>query len=83
MKPVEFAEQTLVLAEDQPEYQPLPVHIAKNGTVTSCWELSADDLVKIVHTKKIWFQQLTFGQALQPQLPSIDKPDQLTFRNRG
>lgn len=68
MRPSTFAGQTHVLAESQPQYQPLPVHISRDGVVTSCWELTQEDIDQIQREGVIWLQQLTFGQPLQPQL---------------
>lgn len=77
MTPIHFAEETHVLAKDQPTYQPLPVHVANDPecTVTSCWELSVEEIELLFKTRKIWWQQFTFGATLQPQLPSVEKPD--------
>jgi hypothetical protein len=75
MRPITFAEQTGILAENQPEYLPLPVHIDnEDNIVTSCWELTDDEIATINKTKKLWIQILTFGQVLQPQLPLVDNP---------
>lgn len=76
MKPIEFKEQTNILAKDQPEYIPLPINMSKDGmTITSCWELDENDIDDIRRTGKIWLQILTFGEMLQPQLLSINKPE--------
>jgi hypothetical protein len=77
MTPVPFPQQTAVFAKDQPEYQPLPAHVSVHGVVTSCWELSDAELKELIETKRIWLQQLTFGQPLQPQLPSVEIPLEL------
>lgn len=76
MKPLSFAEQNVIFAKAQPEYQVLPAHVAHDPcvTVTSCWELSIEEIEQLVKTRKLWLQQLTFGSALQPQLPSVEKP---------
>lgn len=77
MKPIEFEGSNVVLAKDQPEYQPLPVLTVGDpeGTVISCWELSDDDIETLRQTRKLWFSQLTFGQPLQPQLPQVEVPE--------
>ena len=76
MKPTTFPQQTNVLAEDQPEYQPLPVmvHPGPHFAMTSCWELTDDDIEKLKETRRIYVTQLTFGRFLQPQLLSHDVP---------
>lgn len=78
MKPIEFEEQTFVLAKDQPQYKPLPIHKQKNdelGTVTSCWKLTIKERFQLLFSGKIWLQILTFNKPLQPQLPQLDKPE--------
>lgn len=73
MKPTTFPEQTCVLAEDQPEYQPLPV-CRIGDEVISCWELTLWDRLLVFFTGRIWLRQLTFGELLQPQLPQVESP---------
>lgn len=78
MIPVQFPEAMVTLAKDQPEYQPLPVHITNDApyyTTTSCWQLSWKERFKAFWTGRVWLQQLTFAKPLQPQRPSIDKPE--------
>lgn len=77
MKPIKFAQQTHVIARDQPEYLPLPAHVSHTGIVTSCWEFTDDEILLLRTTKRIWLQQYTFGQMLQPQLPSVEVPVEL------
>ncbi len=78
MSPVAFEGQNTVFGAEQPEYQPLPAHVATDkpeGTVTTCWQLTPEELTIIVmNGGKLWLQQLSFGQALQPQLPSVECP---------
>jgi hypothetical protein len=81
MKPVRFPEQNLVLAEDQPEYQPLPIHLDGSPyyTATSCWQLTWWEVAKLLFGgRKIWWQQMTFGRNLQPQLGLVDSPFKVT-----
>lgn len=76
MKPVEFPEQNLIIAKDQPEYMPLPAHLVRDqeGTVIFCWQLTLRERLQVLLTGKIWQQVLTFNQALQPQLLLTKKP---------
>lgn len=77
MKLISFREQTVVIAEHQPEYEKLPAHIAKNdpnGTVTCCWRLSWRERLLVLLRGVIWHQVLTFHNSLQPQLLSTEKP---------
>lgn len=78
MKLIEFPEQTVVIAKDQPEYLPLPAwrrpHDA-SGEIVCCWQLSFRNRLKLLFTGKIWHSILTFNQPLQPQLLQVDKPE--------
>lgn len=77
MELIEFPEQTIIIAKDQPEYKPLPAHIDPVdpcGVVTCCWKLSWRERLKLFITGKIWHQVCTFKHALQPQLLHVDKP---------
>lgn len=42
MTPKTFPEVNVIYAKDQPEYNPLPVYKDSQGTVVSCWELTAE-----------------------------------------
>lgn len=74
MKLIDFPQRTVIFAENQPEYLPLPAHIDNDGVVTCCWELSDDEIAQIIKTRKIWHQILTFKKALQPQLLLTECP---------
>lgn len=78
MRPVAFAEQNVVFGQGQPEYLPLPAHRGPLPAVavTTCWELSAEDMLELGRNGgRVWLQQLTFGNALQPQLVLATKPE--------
>jgi len=77
MNLVEFPEQNIVIAKDQPQYMPMPAHVSLNetGTVTCCWDLSGEEIAEIVKTGKIWHSILTYGLSVQPQLLSAFKPE--------
>ena len=72
MQVIKFKECNNVYAEDQPEYQNLPCHRAKDGTVTSCWSLSFKERLKVLFTGVLFLRVLTFNKPLQPLLMSVD-----------
>jgi hypothetical protein len=70
MKPVYFPEHNTVYAKDQPEYLPLPAYRDECGNVTSCWQMTWKERLRILFFGKVYFSVMTFGQPLQPQLPA-------------
>lgn len=76
MNPIRFPEVTMVLAENQPEYLPLPVWCgpAPNVEMISCWRLTWRERLWVLLTGQLWLRQFTFGHALQPQLPQCESP---------
>lgn len=76
MKPIKFKGSNATLAEDQPEYQPLPVWRDRTVTI-SCWSLSWSERLRLFWTGQLWLSQLNFNQPLQPQLPSVYVPEEL------
>lgn len=82
MKLIEFPEQTVVIAKDQPEYLPLPAYQFPHdvqGRIAFCWQMTWRERLKCLWNGKLWHQVLTFHQPLQPQLLEVDKP-QMTAR---
>lgn len=76
MKITTFPEVNVKYAEDQDEYETLPVWRSQDGIeVTSCWQLSLKERFKLLFTGKLWLRQLVFNSPLQPQLPQVDKPE--------
>ena len=77
MKPIEFKEQDIIIAEHQDEYLNLPAHLKGDpeGTVTSCWKLTIRERIKIIFTGRVWHSLMTFNSPLQPQKISVDKPE--------
>lgn len=88
MELTEFPEQTVVYAKHQSEYKPLPAHRYedKAGRITCCWKLTWRERFKLLVTGRLWHDILTFDNALQPQLLSVDKPEmvnrKVTLRER-
>jgi len=74
MKPVKFPECTHVLAKDQKEYLPLPVHRQRDGLVVSCWRLTWWERVKLLATGRLWLMTLTYNAPLQPLAPQVNSP---------
>lgn len=75
MKPIEFEGVNVTYAKDQPEYLPLPAQRINNNTILTCWELTDEEIEKMIDTKKIWIGIMTFNKPLQPFLPSVNKED--------
>jgi hypothetical protein len=78
MKPISFAERTVVIAENQKEYLPYPAYRFKGdpqGRIASCWSLTWRERFKVLFSGVIWQEVLTFKQPLQPQKLSAYKPD--------
>lgn len=73
MLPIEFNEQNAVLAKNQPEYMPLPVHIG-DGVTTSCWRLGWRERIKMLFSGKVYLQIMTFHNPLQPQRLTVENP---------
>lgn len=75
MLPIHFQGQNLVIAEDQPEYQPLPAHLDRTtGMVTTCWQLSDTEKAELLRTGRLYLQVLTFNQPLQPVMLHATNP---------
>lgn len=73
MKPIEFPEQTIVWAKDQPPYLPLPAYTDAKETI-SCWRLSWAERLRVLFTGRLWLRQQNFGEPLQPQAPTTVRP---------
>lgn len=82
MKPIDFKEQNVVLAENQPEYQSLPALKIEGheGQVTSCWGLSFTERLRVLFTGKIWVSLLSFNKPLTPSFLSTRKEDHFSTK---
>jgi len=83
MKPIEFKEQNMVYAKDQPEYLPLPVfkNESPEGEAISCWQLTWKERLRIFWTGKLWVSLLTFNKPLTPSFFTTKKSDVLITEN--
>lgn len=78
MNLIEFPEQNTVIARNQKEYLPMPVHRFANdpqGRTVCCWQLSWRERIYLLLTGQIWHQILTFNGPMQPQLLTVEKPE--------
>lgn len=86
MHPIELEEEQRVFlpehtvvtfAKDQPEYRQLPAVIftGPERRVISRWTLTPDERAKIAAGEDLYVEQLTFGSALQPILPTVGLRD--------
>ena len=73
MKPIEFPEQTMVWAKDQPPYLPLPAYNDDRETI-SLWALTWRERIRALFTGRLWLRQLNLGNPIQPQAPSLQSP---------
>jgi hypothetical protein len=86
MKPIDFPQRNLMLAEDQPEYETLPVHVdsrtiaTEEGpkeipwSMTVCYELSDEEIAELIATRKLHCRQMLFGHNFQPIFISTKDP---------
>ena len=81
MKPIQFKEQTVIFAKDQPQYQQLPALKIKSneGEVISCWNLSFTERLRVLFTGKIWLSLMSFNKPLTPSFLSTKKDDVFTI----
>ena len=73
MEPIEFPEQTMVWAKDQPEFRPLPAYSDTAQTI-SCWQLTWRERFALLWGGRLWLRQMNFGRPLQAQLPQVEYP---------
>lgn len=73
MNPIKFPEVTVIWAENQPEYLPLPAYTNEKETI-SCWRLTWLERIKALLGYPLWLRQYNFGESLQPQAPTFEYP---------
>lgn len=67
----------VVIAEDQPEYQPLPSVRLMNpqGEVVTRWELSDEELEQVIKHRSVWLVMMTFNQPVTPVIITAAPPE--------
>ena len=74
MKLIDFPEAHIVIAENQPEYLPMPAYVYDDQVITCCWRLTLWERFCVLASGRIWHSVWTFGGALQPQRLDASKP---------
>lgn len=76
MKAIEFEQQSIVVAKNQPEYEPLPMKISvhSDGLAACCYKLTFRERIKLLFTGKLWIETLTFHRGITPIRPSVHEP---------
>jgi len=76
MKLIDFPEAHVVVAENQPEYLPMPAYFYEDSHVlTCCWQLNWRERFQLLLSGRIWHSVWCFGGALQPQRLDVAKPE--------
>lgn len=77
MTPKKFKGHNIVLAEGQPNYEPVPALMTQdaNGTVITCWELSDEEIIDVCQKKELYIATHTFGSPFQPIFPTTKVED--------
>lgn len=76
MKPINFPGMTATVAPTY-RYLALPIHrdaTDPSGCVTTCWEPTFMERIKILFGYPIWVQMLTFNKGITPIKVAIDNP---------
>lgn len=65
---------SVVYAENQPPYIPLPVSRTVDGEVVSCWKPNIWARFKILFGGNFYITMLIFNRPLTPLRVSVDRP---------
>jgi hypothetical protein len=86
MQPIDFPQRNLMLAEDQPEYQTLPVfvdvrevktpdgHKPAPWSMTCVYQFTDEEIAELIANKKLFYRQMLFGGQFQPIFLSTKDP---------
>ena len=73
MKPVDLAAlaadpepRAVVIAKDQPPYDPLPALVYQDGKVLTEWALTEEERTRLIRGERIRLWIWTFNKPLQP-----------------
>lgn len=73
MTPRTFTQAQNLLAENQPEFLLLPAHQA-DGVTTTCYEVTTEDIARMILAHRIWVQVQNGRDPIHPQRLSIECP---------
>lgn len=65
----------IVYAKDQPQYHPLPALPLSPDRIVTRWQLSWRECLRLLFTRSVYLQVMTFGGPLQPVILSVDVPE--------
>lgn len=73
MRPIAFLSCNTVLGENQPRVQPLPCRMGSgiDARVTTRWEFTWQERLRILFGAHLWLETLTFGHLFQPIRPTV------------
>ena len=74
MKNIKFKECNIEIAKEQQEYNPIWA-FTDGLTVVTCYKLNIWERIRLLFSGKLWLALLTYGNPLQPHLPSVNKND--------
>ena len=63
------------VAENQQEYNTLPVLHCGDGVIVSRWELDDKDLAEINKSRSVYVYMHTFGKPVTPILLQTERPE--------
>lgn len=67
MKPIEFEQQNVVYGVGEGDRIPLPAHKSEDGIVSSVWKATLWERIRFLFIGKVWCQQITYDDPVQPQ----------------
>jgi hypothetical protein len=65
----------VVFAKDQPEHEPLPALLFRDGRVLTEWALSDEEIARLGRGERLRLWVWTFGQPLQPVMLEVTSED--------
>lgn len=73
MQAVKFPGSNYVIAENQPEYQPLPAYMDGKNVVV-CFKFSFWERLHLLLFGRVYLHTMTFGTPYQPLSPTLENP---------
>lgn len=82
MKSIKFPGCILEIGKGQEQYNTLHAmpQYGTEGEVVMCFEMTDEEVARIVETKKIWYFRWTFNQPFQPMRITTDLEDGIELK---